>query len=88
MFRLHLGCAYQLVLNCDQYWKTFCKSLQFLDVLLSRGIVESQQETIWVCRATGQEPQDKRKEAQMEVQGLKLNSIPKAQKINIQQPGL
>lgn len=35
------------------------QSLQFLDVLLNRGIVEVEQEAVWVCRATGQEPQDK-----------------------------
>lgn len=35
------------------------QSLQFLDVLLNRGIVEVEQEAVWVCWATGQEPQDK-----------------------------
>lgn len=34
--------------------------------------VESEQETAWACRATGQESQDKGKETQMEVLGLKL----------------
>ena len=46
------------------------------------------QETGWVCRATGQESQDKGKETQMEVQGLKLSYIPKTQKTNIHQQGL
>lgn len=38
---------------------------------------EREQETAWVCQATGQESQDKGKETQMEVQGLKLSYIPK-----------
>lgn len=40
--------------------------------------VEREQETAWVCRATGQESQDKGKETQMEVLGLKLSYIPEA----------
>lgn len=46
------------------------------------GNVE-EQETAWVCRATGQESQDKGKETQMEVLGLKLSYVPKTQKTNI-----
>ncbi len=50
--------------------------------------MEREQETAWACWATGQESQDKRKETQMEVLGLKPNYIPKTQKTNIHQHGL
>ena len=50
--------------------------------------IEREQETAWVCRATGQESQDKGEETQMEVLGLKLSYIPKTQKTNIHQQGL
>lgn len=45
---------------------------------LLQANVEIEQETVWVCRATGQESQDKGKETQMEVLRLKLSYIPKA----------
>lgn len=48
----------------------------------------TEQETAWVCRATGQESLDKGKETQMEVLGLKLSHIPKTQKTNIHHQGL
>lgn len=50
--------------------------------------VEGEQEAAWVCQATGQESQDKGKETQMEVLGLKPSHIPKTQKTNIHQQGL
>lgn len=59
-----------------------------MHVLHTYSNVEREQETAWVCRATGQESQDKGKETQMEVLGLKLSYIPKAQKTNIHQQGL
>lgn len=60
----------------------------FLQFLQACGNVEREQETAWVCRATGQESQDKGKETQMEVLGLKLSYIPKTQKTNIHLQGL
>lgn len=63
----------------------FC---DFSHVLQAEGKIEREQETLWVCLATGQESQDKGKETQMEVQGLKLSYIPKAQKTNIHRQGL
>lgn len=62
--------------------------LQFLHALWACVNVEREQETAWVCRATGQESQDKGKETQMEVLGLKLSYILEAQKTNIHQQGL
>lgn len=59
-----------------------------MHVLQTRGIIEREQETAWVCQATGQESLDKGEETQMEVQGLKLSHIPKTQKTNIRQQGL
>lgn len=56
--------------------------------MLQAGNIEREQETAWVCRATGQESQDKGKETQMEVLELKLSYIPKTQKTNIHQRGL
>lgn len=57
-------------------------------VLQACGDTEREQETVWVCRAAGQESQDKGKEAQMEVLELKLSCIPKIPKTNIHQRGL
>lgn len=69
----------------DFTMKTVCMFLQFLHVLQACDYVEREQETAWVCRATGQKSQDKGKETQMEVPGLKLSSIPRPQKTNIHQ---
>lgn len=57
-------------------------------MLQACGDTEREQETVWVCRAAGQESQDKGKEAQMEVLELKLSCIPKIPKTNIHQRGL
>lgn len=80
---VHLFCTFN-VFVCD-----FCSEKRFSGFCSQDcDNVEREQETARVCRATGQESQDKGKETQMEVLELKLSYIPKTQKTNIHQQGL
>lgn len=66
---------YQLCLCTQSPWPEF---YTYYTALYRFSFMSKEQERPWVCLATGQESQDKEKETQMEVQGLKQSCIPKA----------